>query len=83
MRKFWAIIGISSVLYSCNSKEVVTLPEITVETKKEIHSTPRRYYSTYTRKADLIHTKLDIQLNWDSCFVITKANLKVKPYFYS
>lgn len=84
MRKIWAIIGISSVLYSCKTKqEVVTLPEITVETKKEIHSTPRTYYAAYTRKADLIHTKLDVQLNWDSCFVIGKANLKVKPYFYS
>lgn len=83
MRKIWAIIGITSVLYACNSKQVVTLPEITVETKKEIHTTPKRYYSTYTRKADLIHTKLDIQLNWDSCFVIGKANLKLKPYFYS
>lgn len=83
MKKIWTIIGLSSVLYACTSKQVVNLPEITVETKKEIHTSPKRYYSTYTRKADLIHTKLDIQLNWDSCFVMGKANLKLKPYFYS
>lgn len=83
MKKIFAIIGISSVLYACTSKQVVNLPEITVETKKEIHSKPRTYYATYTRKADLIHTKLDIKLNWDSCFVIGKANLKLKPYFYA
>lgn len=83
MKKIFAIIGISSALYACTTKQVINLPEVTVETKREIHSTPRTYYATYTRKADLIHTKLDIKLNWDSCFVIGKANLKLKPYFYA
>lgn len=57
----------------------INLPEITVKNK----TVEKNYYATYTRKSDIIHTKLDISLNWDSCFVYGKATLKAKPYFYS
>ncbi len=56
----------------------VVLPEVNVQSKPA----PKTYYASYTRLSDIIHTKLDINLNWDSCFVIGKANLKVRPYFY-
>lgn len=83
MRKSILAIGLVSLsMYACTSKkEIVNLPEVKVEAEK----TPSRdhYYATYTRKIDIIHTKLAIQLNWDSCFVIGKADLKIKPYFYA
>jgi aminopeptidase N len=72
------------VFSSCKTKKTdavaaeVLLPEITVSSKPE----HKVYYASYTRLSDIIHTKLDISLNWDSCFVLGKANLKVRPYFY-
>lgn len=83
--KFALSISILAIVLSaCKSRKddtkvEVTLPEITVNSE-----TPNKnYFASYTRKSDIIHTKLDINLNWDSCFVYGKANLKVKPYFYA
>ena len=72
------------VLSACKSRKnepkvEVNLPEVTVKSNAQ----KKAYFSSYTRKSDIIHTKLDINLNWDSCFVYGKANLKVRPYFYS
>lgn len=61
-----------------SAEAIVQLPEVTIHSKPE----PKTYYASYTRLSDIIHTKLDINLNWDSCFVIGKATLKVRPYFY-
>lgn len=72
------------ILSACKTKKTepvaaeVVLPEVSIHSKPE----PKTYYASYTRLSDIIHTKLDINLNWDSCFVIGKANLKVRPYFY-
>ncbi len=85
--KLRLIVGISILsilLNACKSRNTnndtveVNLPEVTVSNK----TNAKNYYAAYTRKSDIIHTKLDIDLNWDSCFVIGKANLKVKPYFF-
>lgn len=62
-----------------DSKVEVNLPEVTVNSENQ----NKNYFASYTRKSDIIHTKLDIKLNWDSCFVYGKANLKVRPYFYA
>lgn len=40
------------------------------------------YRAMYTRKMDLLHTKLDVRFNWDSAFVMGKATLTLKPWFY-
>ena len=83
MKKILILALAASSLYACKPTQIVNLPEVKVESKKEIHTNPQRYFATYTRKIDIIHTKLDIKLNWDSCFVIGKANLKIAPYFYA
>lgn len=82
MKKILVIAASASLLYACKPTQVVNLPEVNVQSKKEIQTTPKNYFATYTRKIDIIHTKLNIHLNWDSCFVIGKANIKATPYFY-
>jgi len=41
------------------------------------------YQSTYSLKNDLIHTKLDLKFDWTKQQVNGKAELTLKPYFYS
>lgn len=71
------------ILSACKSlredpKAIVNVPEVTVKSIEK-----ENYFSSYTRKSDILHTKLELKLNWDSCFVYGKANLKVRPYFYA
>jgi aminopeptidase N len=61
-----------------SAEAIVQLPEVAIHSKPEA----KTYYASYTRLSDITHTKLEINLNWDSCFVIGKATLKVRPYFY-
>ena len=73
------VISACKVRNDNSAKVEVNLPEVTVKSE-----TPKKnYFSSYTRKSDILHIKLDINLNWDSCFVYGKANLKVRPYFYA
>lgn len=79
-----ATVAVALSISACKTKKVdtasqVQLPEITVNSKPE----QKTYYASYTRLSDILHTKLDISLNWDSCFVMGKANLKVRPYFHA
>jgi len=39
------------------------------------------YQGSYPRITDIIHTKLDLNFNWDSAFVIGRAEIDAKPYF--
>ncbi len=41
------------------------------------------YQSSYSRFFDLIHTKLDIEFNWEKRQVYGEATLYLSPYFYS
>ena len=43
---------------------------------------PKIYRPSATLKYDLIHTKLEISFDWQQQFVIGKATLDLKPYFY-
>ena len=58
---------------------VVTAPMITEE---EIYELPV-YQASATRKADLLHTKLEISFDWEKQYVLGKAELKLKPYFHA
>ncbi|MDB5121457.1 MAG: Membrane alanyl aminopeptidase [Sphingobacteriales bacterium] len=40
------------------------------------------YRATYPKVTDIINTRLDVSFNWDSAFVIGKATILAKPYFY-
>ncbi|WP_051287441.1 M1 family metallopeptidase [Algoriphagus mannitolivorans] len=41
------------------------------------------YRASVPRNFDLIHTELDLAFDWENQVVIGKANLTLKPYFYS
>ena len=41
-----------------------------------------RYAPSYELKNDLVHTKLDLKFDWTKEWVIGKAELTLKPYFY-
>jgi aminopeptidase N len=62
-------------------------PVVVVQEKVEDTSakTPVRetYNGMYKRTWDLRNTKLQVSFNWDSAFIYGKANLTLKPYFYS
>ena len=40
------------------------------------------YNPSYTRRNDLLHTKLDVRFDWSKQHLLGKATLKLKPYFY-
>ena len=40
------------------------------------------YRGSYPRLTDIEHTRLDLSFNWDSAYVIGKATIDAKPYFY-
>ncbi|POY35535.1 alanyl aminopeptidase [Solitalea longa] len=77
-------------LAACSSTKPIQLPELvisansnkTIETADSLHRN-RHYYATYTTINDLLNTKLDLKFDWDSAFVMGKAVLKFKPYFYA
>jgi aminopeptidase N len=41
------------------------------------------YKATETKSSDIIHTKLWVSFDWQKSQLIGKAELQVKPYFYS
>lgn len=43
---------------------------------------PESYRATYTKDIDIINTRLDVSFKWDSAFVLGKATILAKPYFY-
>ena len=43
---------------------------------------PKIYHATKTRKNDLIHTRLEVSLDWTKRELLGKATLSLQPYFY-
>lgn len=89
MRSF-IYVFLVSVVVSCASGRTlhVDLPavEITELAPADTTDTAKNnrdpYLGSYTRVNDLLHTKLDLNFNWDSAFVYGQAMLTFKPYFY-
>ncbi len=64
-------IGDSSI----NLDTINVFPKETVKQKK--------YQATNTKTNDIIHTKLWVSFDWQKSQLFGKAELKIKPYFYS
>jgi len=82
-------------LISCDpSKKIILEPQLTMLDTMEIVAqkpaslktdqelTLPKYNPSYTRTADLIHTKLDLKFNWQQEAVIGVASLSFTPVFY-
>lgn len=65
---------------SCSTPKMLNLDPVTV-TENMPGSTV--YRGSYTRKTDLINTRLDLSFDWDSAYVHGKATIQAKPYFYA
>ncbi len=92
---FWFIPLLSALLLvGCKGTQDLTTSEpveertlteivVTPEPEKEAVSMELPPYNpSYTRKNDLIHTKLDLKFDWEKQHVLGKAWLDVKPLFY-
>jgi len=66
-------------LSSCSSTKKVALDPISVHGARQ---GSHIYQASYTRLTDIIHTSLDLKLNWDSAYVIGRATIEAKPYSY-
>ena len=46
------------------------------------YSDSEKYHGSRTRLSDIIHTKLDVQFDWSKAYLLGKATITAKPYFY-
>ena len=70
---------ISVVLLACSTPRMVNLDPVTVV---ESAKGSLVYRGSYTKNIDIINTRLDLSFDWDSAYVIGKATIFAKPYFY-
>ena len=66
-------------LIACSTTKQVNLDPVTI---RENAPGATIYRGSYLKLTDIINTKLDLSFNWDSAFVIGKATIQAKPYFY-
>ncbi|WP_256010805.1 M1 family metallopeptidase [Desertivirga xinjiangensis] len=73
------LAGFAAFLFSACSTQKIVLDPVTVKA-----NTPGSniYRGSYPHLTDILHTKLELKLDWDSSFVIGKAWIEARPYFY-
>jgi len=69
----------SILLLACSAPRMVNLDPITIV---ENSKGALVYRGSYTQTTDIINTRLDLSFDWDSAYVIGKATILAKPYFY-
>jgi len=57
-------------------EDIVLLPEI------EVVPVIKEYKPSEIKVNDLLHTRLDVRFDWDNQYLLGKAELEFKPYFY-
>jgi len=72
-------------ILGCKTTETITLPERIVEIENPNKKPVERpiYQASYTKKVDLIHTKLAVSFNWEKAELYGKADIILRPYFYA
>jgi len=73
------------VVYGCRTTGTINLPERIVEIENPDKKPVERpiYQASYTKKVDLIHTKLAVSFNWEKAELYGKADIILRPYFYA
>ncbi len=74
------LLSAATLLMACGIRKE-KLPEVEI-TENRDKALPT-YKPSYTIENDIINTKLELSFNWDSAFVIGKATIICKPYYYS
>lgn len=88
-RSILLLLGVF-IVFSCRNKKVNTTPTAQIETEEldTIHIVASRlpekkeYQSSNPLPNDLVHTKLEVDFNWQQARLNGKATLKLRPYFY-
>jgi aminopeptidase N len=98
MRIKFALLIVSTIsfLIACSSSKktkkketsttLVNEPAIDLDTIKVLAETPPKkeiYRAAETKSNDIIHTKLWVSFDWEKSRLNGKAELLIKPYFYS
>ena len=79
-----ALLSVIFVLLGCKTSAPILLPEQTIEIEDPNRIPERPIYNpSQTKKFDLIHTKLDVKFNWEKAYLYGKAELTLRPYFYT
>jgi len=87
-RKIILLLAVALGLDACNTaKKPVTTgyTAINLDTIAVRPQGPKEvavYRASETRINDLVHTKLDVRFDWSKSWLLGKATLTLKPYFY-
>lgn len=84
MKLFNFILAVALFLAGCKiNQKMSDSKTITLDTISVFgNSKPPIYNASKTRKIDLIHTKLDVKFDYSNQWLIGRANLTFRPYFY-
>ena len=92
MTRVLTFLFIGTLLFACgtskNKKEEAQVEKVLVgtplwdELEMEVIAEPTEYRATETVHTDLIHTKLEVNFNWDESQMNGKATITAKPHFY-
>lgn len=66
-------------LAACSTTRKVALNPVSVTANK---AGAYIYHGSYPKLSDILHTRLDLKFDWDSTFVIGKAWIDARPWFY-
>ena len=89
---FTGAIFVSTLFFACKSKQnqttttVVNEPVILLDTVNVIPTKEpeqKIYQAANTKLNDIIHTKLQVSFDWNNAWLMGKATIDIKPYFYA
>lgn len=68
--------------FSCKTSKPLKSDQTSEKKEKNKPANPN-YRSSYTKLFDLIHTELELKPNWERKELYGRANIKLRPHFYS
>ena len=75
------LLGLLLFIYSCKTTEPGKAVQQNSLSQSNI-SAFGNYHGSYTKLFDLIHTKLELKLNWDNKELYGRAYIQLKPHYY-
>lgn len=77
------ILSLLALLFilGCKTTETITLPEQVIEIENPFKTERPVYQASYTKKFDLIHTKLAVSFNWENLTFMVKKTLHLNLIF--
>lgn len=75
-------IGMIPLIQSCSSTKNVQSETVILDDVVVMPEEPTTYQATETQKFDLLHTELHVKFDWKKQYLLGKATLQLKPYFY-